>query len=691
MKNGLGKFVVKHRILILVIAALLLIPAAFGYIHTRVNYDILSYLPKDIETMKGQDIMVEEFGKGAFSMCVVEGMNTKDVEELKGEIEKVDHVAKVIWYTNFVDASVPKELLPDELYEAFNNGDCTLMAIMYDDTTSADGTMDALTQIRKIADKKCFISGMTGIVLDTKNLCEKEMIMYVVIAVICSLIVLSLMLDSFLIPFILMISIGLGIIYNMGSNIFLGEISYITKALAAVLQLGVTTDYTIFLWHSYKEEQEKCNDKLEAMEIAIGNTFSSVISSSITTVAGFVALCFMSFTLGVDLGIVMAKGVVLGVISCVTILPALIITFDKQIEKTMHKPLVPDLGFLAKPILKYKPLFIAIFLILLVPAFWGQKNAKVYYNLDQTLPETLDCRIANKKLQDTFNMTETSMILVDADLNAGDMNNMVKEIKNLDGIKNVIGLNLLTGNGVPEALIPEDIISELKTKDYQIMLVSSQYELATDEINKQCDDISAIIKSYDKNAMLVGEAPCTKDLVEITDKDFASVNVASIGAIFVIIALVFKSISLPVLLVSVIEFAIFVNMGIPYYTGLTLPFVASIVIGTIQLGATVDYAILLTTRYKRERYEGKDKKEAVYIAVSTSIQSVITSGLSFFAATFGVGFYSSISMIGVLCSLMARGALISTTTVLLVLPAVLTIFDKVICKTTIGFLPKNAK
>ena len=689
--NSFGKFVVKHRKLIMLIGVLLLIPSALGMINTRVNYDILYYLPEEIETMKGQDILVDQFGTGSFSMFVVEGMETKDITKMKSQIEEVNHVKKVVWFDTLADTSIPMELLPDNLYTAFNNGECTLMAIIFDDTTSASGTMDAIEEIRKIAGKQCFLSGMSAVVTDTKNLSEAETPIYVCIAVILSCIVLGLLMDSYLIPFLFLASIGIAILYNLGSNYFLGEISYITKALSAVLQLGVTMDYSIFLWHSYKEEQRNFEDKNDAMARAITNTISSVVGSSITTVAGFIALCFMSFTLGMDLGVVMAKGVVLGVISCVTILPSMILIFDKLLEKTSHKALVPDLTKLSNFIIKHFAVFAVIFLALIAPAIYGYTHTSVYYNLDETLPKDLDSIIANTKLKDEFDMNSTHMLLVDSSLSSKEVNRMTDEVKELDGIKWVIGLDSIIGPEIPEEIIPDSIKEVLENDNYKLMLVGSEYKVASDDVNSQCDEISRIIKSYDENAMLVGEAPCTKDLITITDKDFQTVSIVSIGIIFLIILVLFKSISLPILLVAVIEFAIFVNMGIPYYTGTKLPFIASIVIGTIQLGATVDYAILMTNRYKRERFNGTDKKEAIKIAHSTSIQSIIISGLSFFAATFGVGCYSNIDMISSLCNLMARGAIISMIVVICVLPAIFMIFDKVIIHTSIGFKNKGTK
>ena len=674
----IGKRIVKFRIPILIISAVLLIPSLLGYVGTRVNYDILSYLPKDIETMVGQDILVDEFGTGAFSMFVVEGMQPKEVSELKTQIEQVDHVAKVVWYDTAADIAIPMEMLPDNLYEAFNSGDCTMMAIIFDETTSADGTMEAIENIRKIANKDCFLSGMSAVVTDTKNLSEKEAPIYVCIAVVLSCIVLSLSMDSFLVPFLFLLSIGMAILYNLGSNMLLGQISYITKALAAVLQLGVTMDYSIFLWHSYQEQQELYSDKKDAMAHAIADTISSVVGSSITTVAGFVALCFMSFTLGLDLGIVMAKGVVLGVVCCITVLPSMILVFDKALEKTKHKAFIPELKGIGNFVTKHYKIFVLLFVIILLPAIYGYQNTGVYYNLDETLPKDLDSIIANEKLNEAFDMNATHMLLASADLSAKDVKLMSEEMKQVPGVKWVLGVDSVKGSALPEELVPEELSSELRDENWQLLLVGSKYKVATEEVNNQCDKLEKICKRYDAKSMLVGEAPCTKDLIRITDKDFKTVSAVSIGVIFIIIAIVFKSVSLPVILVCVIEFAIFINMGIPYYTNTTIPFIASVVIGTIQLGSTVDYAILMTTRYRKERRGGKEKQEAVSIACQTSVKSIVVSALSFFAATFGVGLYSNIDMISSLCTLMSRGAIISMFSVIFVLPSMFMVFDKML-------------
>lgn len=686
-----GKWVARHRIVILIIGVLLLIPSAIGMIKTRINYDILSYLPEDIETMKGQDVLMDEFGKGGFSMVMIQGMSDKDVAATKKKIEAVDHVADVVWYDTIADISIPKEVLPDDLYEFFNSGDSTLMAVFFDDTTAGDGTLNAIEEIRKITDKQCFVSGMSAVNLDIKNLSNEESVMYVVIAVLLVSIVLAVTMESFLMPVFMMISIGMAILYNMGTNIFLGEISFITKALSAVLQLGVTMDFSIFLWHSYQENQERFpGDKNRAMGHAISNTITSVVGSSLTTVAGFLALCFMSFTLGLDLGIVMAKGVVLGVIGCVTILPALILTFDKAIEKTRHRDIIPPLDRIAKFIVKRWWVFLVLFAILIAPAIYGYTHYNVYYNFDTMLPEDSASVIANSKLSEEFDMNSTHMLLVDADLPSKDVNSMVNEIKKTDGVSFALGLDSLVGPAIPQEVIPDDVKSILKSNNWQLLLVGSEYKTASDEVNNQITELNNIVKKYDKNAMLIGEAPATKDLISIMDTDFKMVSTVSIGVIFILIAIVLKSISLPVILVTVIEFAIFVNMGIPAYTGTVLPFIASIVIGTIQLGATVDYAILMTTRYKKERAKGKDKKESVYIALSTSMKSIMVSAMGFFAATVGVGLYSKMDMISSLCILMSRGAIVSMFTVILLLPSMFMLFDKLICKTSMGFKPKKS-
>lgn len=687
-----GKGVVKLRIPILIVSIILLFPAALGYFHTRVNYDILTYLPKEIDTMKGQDILLDEFGTGAFSMCVVEGMEDQDISKMRKNMEKVDHVKKILWYDSLADLSIPKTMLPDKVQDAFINEDkdATLMVIFFDSSMSSDETMDAIEELRSVADKQCYISGMSAVVTDTKNLSDKEVPIYVLIAVILAVIVLSLTMDSALIPVFFLLSIGMAIIYNLGSNVFFGEISYVTQALAAVLQLGVTMDYSIFLWHSYEENQERFpDDKKRAMAHAISNTLTSVIGSSITTVAGFVALCFMSFTLGLDLGVTMAKGVVFGVICCVTVLPSMILVFDKAIDKTRHKAIIPDLGVISGWVVKHYKAFIVTFIIVLIPALWGYTHYDVYYDLAGTLPGNLDSVIANDKLDETFAMNSTHIILCDSSLEPKEVNEMMSKIDDVDGVKATLGLDSLVGPTVPREMIPSDIKDVVMDENYQMLMISSEYKVASDEVNDQCDKIEKIMKKYDKNAMLIGEAPCTKDLITITNHDFNVVSTVSIGAIFLIIACVFKSISLPIILVSVIEFAIFINMGIPAFTGTKLPFIAGIVIGTIQLGATVDYAILMTTKYRKARYNGVEKQEAITSALGASMQSVIVSALSFFAATFGVGLYSNVDMIASLCSLMARGAIISMFVVIFILPSMFMIFDKIICKTSKGFVQKN--
>lgn len=691
----LGRGIVKARIPILVISILLLIPAALGYINTRVNYDILYYLPKEIDTMQGQDILLDEFQKGAYAIVVVDGMHGRELTKLEDKIENVDHVAKLISYNSIVGGDIPLEMIPEKLRSQFYNSDkdSTMLAIFFDDTTSSDGTMNAIKEIRKVTDGQCFISGMSAVVTDTKALSEKETPIYVLIAVILACIVLALFMDSFLVPVFFMLSIGIAIVYNLGSNYFMGEVSYITKALAAVLQLGVTLDYSIFLWHSYKEMKEEYgDDHKEAMAHAIASTITSVVGSSITTVAGFIALCFMSFTLGMDLGVVMAKGVVFGVICCVTVLPSLILTFDKALEKTMHREILPArFDKLAGFIVNHAWIFIVIFVALLGPAIYGYQHTNVYYDLSETLPANLDCSIANKKLEENFDVNSIYMILADSELNSKDANKMMTEIKDLDGVTFALGLDSAIGNEIPKELIPESLKSELVSDKHQIMMVGSDYKVASDEINNQITTIQDIAKKYDSTSMVIGEAPCTKDLITITDTDFKRVSAVSIGAIVVIILLVFKSISLPVVLVAAIEFAIFINMGLPYYLGTTIPFIASVVIGTIQLGATVDYAILMTTRYKRERFAGATKKEAITTALSTSIPSIIVSALGFFAATFGVGLISSVDMIGSLCSLMARGAIVSMIVVIFVLPSFFVLLDKIIIHTSMGFIDKSKK
>lgn len=687
-----GKKVVKFRVPILILSIILLIPAVWGYVNTRINYDVLTYLPEDIETMQGQEIMTNDFGIGAFSMLMVDGMEDKEIVKLKEKVEKVDGVENVLWYDSLADISVPQSVLPSKLYDEYNTEDGTMMAVFFKDGTSSDETMKAITEIRKITGEQCFLSGMSAIVEDTKELAEKETPLYVLIAVALSALVLAITMESIFVPVLFLLSIGIAIVYNLGTNVFFGEISYITKALAAVLQLGVTMDYSIFLMHSYQEQQVRYNgDKERAMAHAISQTFSSVIGSSVTTVAGFIALCFMSFTLGKDIGIVMAKGVIFGVLVCVTVLPSMILCCDKLIEKTKHKPLLPDIGRISDKVTKRYVIYVVAFVIILFPAIYGNNHTGVYYNLDESLPKDLPSVIANTKLKEDYNMNTTHMILVDSSVAGSDVKKMSQEIEKVDGVKWVLGLDNLVGSGVPADMLPESVTGMLKNDKYQLLMVNSTYKVASNKVNKQIEEIDKILDKYDKSAMLVGEGPLTKDLINITDTDFKRVSAVSIGIVFVIILLLFKSVTIPVILVGVIEFAIFVNMGIPFYTGTKLPFVASIVIGTIQLGATVDYAILMTTRYQRERSRGAGKFDAITTAHKFSAQSIIVSALSFFAATIGVGLYSNIDMISSLCILMARGALISMVVVVLILPSLFMVFDKIIVKTSKGFQPSGLK
>lgn len=687
-----GEWIAKHRVLILIFGVVMLLPSAMGYLKTRVNYDILSYLPKDINTMVGQDILKEQFGNGGFSLVMVEGMSDKDVAATADKIAAVDHVSNVVCYQSMTGCTIPKEILPADIYDFFNKGDNTMMAVFFDDTTSADSTLNAVEEIRGIASNQCFVSGMSAITLDMKNITENETLIYAAIAAVLTSIVLMVTMDSFLIPVFFMLSIGFAVVWNLGSNILLGEISFITQALAMVLQLGVTMDYSIFLWHSYKEQQKYFpNSNQDAMAHAIAATITSVVGSSFTTVAGFLAMCFMTFTLGLDLGIVMAKGVVCGVISCVTVLPAMILLFDKAIAKTSHKDFLPGFKRTSSFIVKNSWIFLTAAIVALIPALYGNNHYGVYYKLDSTLPKHLDSVIANTKLAEEYNMNSTHILMVKSDMSAKDANKMLGEIKDVDGVQFAAGFNSLVGSAVPEEVVPDEIRDVLKSDEWQLMLIGSEYEVASDEVNAQVGKIDDIAHKYDPDSMLIGEAPATKDLITITDRDFKVVNLLSIGAIFLIIAFTFKSISLPVILVSVIELAIMINLGTAYYTGSKLSFIAPIVIGTIQLGATVDYAILMTTRYRTERHSGKDKKESVGIALSTSIKSIITSALGFFAATVGVALYSDIGLISELCMLLARGALISMVVVIVTLPSMFMVFDKVICKTSAGFLPKEEK
>ncbi|MDD6380335.1 MAG: MMPL family transporter [Lachnospiraceae bacterium] len=686
-----GKAVVKSRFVILILAVLLLIPSLISYANTRVNYDILSYLPKNIDTMKGQDILLKDFGTGAYSFVVVEGMDNKDLKKTADTISDIPHVKKVLWYGSVMDMNIPKEALPEKAYKFIHNADknSDLMVILFDQGMAADGTMKALNTMNAKLSKQCFVSGMASVINDTANLSEKEVPIYVIIAVVLCLIVLMITLDSAFVPFLFLVSIGMAVLYNLGTNFIQGEISYVTQALAAVLQLGVTMDYSIFLWHSYEEQQDVFKeDNKTAMAHAISKTFLSIAGSSTTTIAGFIALCFMSFRIGLDLGIVMAKGVLFGLVSCVTILPSLILVFDPIVRKTNHKVIMPDLGKIANWVVKHCYVFFVIFLLLIVPAFYGQNHTKVYYDLAGRLPDSMKSKQANEKMNSDFKMGATSVIIADADLPAEQSDKMINDIQKLPGVKMAVSADSLTGPMIPSDIIPQNIKEEINNGDKQLMIVTSDYATATSAVNKQCNQIEKIIKSYDKSAMLIGEAPCTRDLVDVTNTDFNRVNAVSIIIVFFIILISFRSISIPVILVAVIEFAIAINMGIPYYTNVTLPFIASIVIGTIQLGSTVDYAILMTNRYKTNRYNGMEKKDAITDALHGSITSIVASALTFFGATFGVAIYSDIDMISSLCMLMARGALISMVVVIFMLPSMFMIFDKIIIHTSAGFRPK---
>ena len=687
-----GKWIAKHRILIVLIGILLLIPSVIGTIKTRINYDILSYLPESLETVKGQDVMVDEFGTGAFSMVVVEDMPLKDVQKLKNKFEEIEHVKKVLWYDDIADISVPTSMMPKDLKNIFFADDSTMMLVLFDNTTSSDEAMEAVTNMRAIADKQCFISGMSGVVTDIKNLCLQELPIYVAIAALFSFIVLEITGTSFVVPILFLLCIGISILYNMGTNLFLGEISYLTQALVAILQLGVTMDYSIFLLDSFEENKKRFpGDKNRAMGHAISNTFKSIVSSSITTVAGFAALCLMTFALGKNLGIVMAKGVIIGVICCVTLLPAIILIFDPLIEKTKHKPLIKNTNRLSGFIIRHYKIWLAVFCIGLLPAVYGNNHTKIYYNIDKSLPSTLDSNVANKKLEDTFDMSTMHIIMMDKNISNANKTTLMKDIEKVDGVKWAFGLNSVFGANVPASMIPKDVKDMLQSDEQELVFVCSKYSSATDESNSQIAAINDLVKKYDSNGMVIGEAPLMKDLQDVTDIDLVNVNVASVAAIFIIIMLVFKSISVPIILVAVIEFAINVNMAIPFFQGIELPFVASIVVGTIQLGATVDYAILMTSRYQKERRKGFGKKEAVMNAHKACALSIMTSGFSFFAATFGVAWYSKVDRIGAICTLLSRGALISMACVIFILPAMFIIFDKVICKTSIDFLGEKAK
>lgn len=692
MMIKLSKAIVKHRLLILIIAAVLIIPSVIGMAGTRINYDMLSYLPDDIETIEGQDILLKDFGKGAFSFVIVDGMEDKDISKLRGKLEKIDNVDSVIWYDSLMDISVPKEVLPDEIYNAFNSGDSTVMAVFFKTSTSADETMKAIKEIRKTAGKSCFVTGMSAVVTDLKDLCEHEEPIYVGLAVLLCCAAMMLFMDNWIVPFVFLLSIGSAILLNLGTNYFLGEISYITKALAAVLQLAVTMDYSIFLWHSYEEQKARYSgDKQRAMAHAIKATMSSVFGSSVTTIAGFIALCFMSYTLGLDLGVVMAKGVLLGLIGCITTLPALILVFDKLLEKTMHKPLMPPLNALTGFVVKRSWIFILVFALLVVPASvcYNRANKEVYYDMTQSIPDDMECAIANSKLKDEFAVGSTHMLLVSADTDGKSIRNMMSEMERTDGVKYVLGVESVVGSLIPEEVIPDSVKNILQSENWKLYIINSEYTTASDEVNAQISELNKILKKYDESGMLIGEAPCTKDMIDITNHDFQVVNAISIAAIFIIIAIVLKSVSLPIILVAVIELAIFINLGIPHLTGTSMPFIAPICISTIQLGSTVDYAILMTTRYKRERSRGEDKRSSVATALKTSIPSITVSALGFFAATFGVAVYSDVDLISSLCNLMARGAIISMFCVIFILPAMFMLFDKVICATSIGFKPKN--
>ena len=681
-----SKAVVKFRIPIIILALILAVPSVLGMIGTRINYDMLDYLPDTMDTVVGQQKLLDEFGKGAFSFIIVEDMPDKDVSALKQKIEKVDHVETVLWYDSLVDISVPKELLPEKIYNEFNTKNATMLAVFFNTSTSADITMDAVREIRSIAGKQCFVSGMSALVTDLKDLCEKEEPIYVAIAVVLAAVAMVVFLDGWLVPFVFLASIGLMILLNLGTNYFFGEVSYITKALSAVLQLAVTMDYSIFLWHSYNEEREHFDDHKKAMEVAISKTLTSVVGSSLTTVAGFAALCFMTFTLGRDLGIVMAKGVILGVIGCVTVLPSMILVLDKPLHATRHRPLLPDMNGLARGVVKIFPVFLIIFALLIVPSLYGYQktNDEVYYDMGQCLPEDMEYVIANSKLSEDFNIASTHMILIDAKTDPKQVRNMCSEMEKVDGVKYVLGLESVIGSRVPEEVLPERLTKMLKSDNLELLLVNSSYKVASDKVNAQINELNTILKKYDQNGMLIGEAPCMKDMIETTNHDFQVVNAVSIVAIFVIILLVERSISLPFILIAVIELAIFINLGLPHYLGQSLPFIAPICISTIQLGATVDYAILMTTRYKAERIALKPKAQAVQIALATSIPSIIVSGMGLFAATFGVAIYSDIDIISSMCMLMARGAIISMLLVIFILPALLMLCDRLICATTLG-------
>lgn len=688
---NVGKWIARNKYFILAMCLLLIIPSFIGISNTKINYDVLSYLPDSLETVKGQDIMVDDFGMGAFSMVIVENMEEKDVVSLKEQMKKINHVSEVIWYDDLLDISVPIEMIPKKYKKEFNQGNATLLMVLFDDTTSSDSTMDAISELRKLSRKQCFISGMSGVVTDIKTLALEEMPIYVIIAAVLSFIVLSLTMDSWFVPVLFLLSIGISILYNLGSNFFLKDVSYITKALTAVLQLGVTMDYSIFLLNSYEENQERFpGDKQRAMAHAISNTFKSVIGSSVTTIAGFFALCFMTFALGMNIGVVMAKGVVIGVLCCITLLPSMILICDKLIEKTKHKVILPNMDGISHWITSHSAIWLVIFAILLIPAIYGNNHTEVYYNIDKGLPKTLDSSIANKKLEKDFKMNSVYMVMLKNDeISSKDRNKLLSKIEKVKGIKWALGMESVVGPSIPDDFLPREITSKIKGKDYEIQFICSDYKVATDEMTSQVENVEKVVKRYSKSSMVIGEAPLTKDLAVVTDVDLRNVNIISILAIFIIIMFLFKSISLPIILVAVIEFAICVNMAVPFYTNTSLPFVASIVIGTIQLGATVDYAILMTSKYQKARFQGNTKKHAIRIAHESSMKSILISGVSFFAATFGVGMYSKIDMISAICTLLSRGAIISTLVVICILPAMFMVFDKIICKTTKNFLPKK--
>ena len=678
-----GQFICKHKVAILIISLLLLIPSIIGYKATRVNYDILVYLPDNIETIKGENILADDFDMGAFSIVILENMQSKDIIELEKQFREVGNVEKVVGLTDIIGTDVPLEMLPDEVKDKLYKDNTTPVLVTFKDGISEDTTMETVEKLREISNENCKISGMTATVLDTRNLSDSEVIIYVMIAVALCLIILQLALDSYLAPVLMLLNIGMAVLYNMGTNAFLGQTSYITKAISAVLQLGVTMDFAIFLYHSYKAEKEKASNNDEAMATAIAKTLVSVLGSSLTTIAGFLALCSMNLTLGKDIGLVMAKGVLIGVITAVTTLPAMLLVFDKWVEKTKHKEILPRFEKVKNFNLKHYKAILVAFIVILPFAVYGYTHTENYYNLSKSLPDTLNSIQANNELKDKFDMVSTELLLVDKNMPDYKLNEMLDKIESLDGIEWTLSYSKISKEvNIPKEMLPEDITSIFESDKYQMVIINSKYEIATNELNSQIEEVNKIIKEYDDTAILAGEGPLMKDLVEISDHDFNSVNTVSIAIILVIMVFVLKSVSLPIILIAAIEFAIFINMGIPAYTGTVIPFIASIVIGTIQLGATIDYAILITTKYKTARIEGKDKHQAIDEALGTSIQSIIVSALCFFGATFGVGMYSKIEMIGSLCSLMARGAIISMVTVLTVLPAFLIVFDKIICKTT---------